>query len=282
MTAPEISVIVPVYDEVESLPRLAVEIDGALRPLGVPYEVIYVDDGSTDGSAGFLLGLARADPAVRVVRQRRNSGQTAALDAGFRFARGAVLVTLDADLQNDPADIPRLLALMDRYDVVSGVRTPRRDSWLRRASSRVANRVRDWVTHDGVTDIGCTLRACRADALRRVPMFVGMHRFLPTLLRMAGARTTEIPVNHRPRLHGRPKYTLSNRLWRALADLAAVRWMQRRWIDRDLSEEIDPWDKNSGPTSATSASSSSAAASWSNGSPPNGESRRSSPAPSGT
>jgi dolichol-phosphate mannosyltransferase len=282
VTAPEISVIVPVYDEVESLPRLAAEIAAALRPLGLACEVIYVDDGSNDGSAGVLLGLAREDPAVRVIRQRRNAGQSAALDAGFRAARGAIVVTLDADLQNDPADIPRLLALMDRYDVVSGVRTPRRHSWLRRASSRVANRVRNRVTHDDVTDVGCTLRACRAEILRRVPMFVGMHRFLPTLLRMAGARTTEIPVNHRPRLHGRAKYNLRNRFWRTLADLLAVRWMQERRIDHDLSEEIDPWDTHSGPTSATSARSSSAAASSSNGSPPNGASRPSSPTPSGT
>jgi glycosyltransferase involved in cell wall biosynthesis len=282
VTPPEISVVVPVYDEAESLPRLDAEIAGALRPLGFAYEVIYVDDGSIDGSAGVLRGLARDDSAVRVIRQRRNTGQTAALDAGFRSARGAVVVTLDADLQNDPADIPRLLALMDRFDVVSGVRVPRRHSWLRRVSSRVANRVRNRVTHDEVTDVGCTLRACRAELLRRVPMFAGMHRFLPTLLKMAGARTTEIPVNHRPRLYGRTKYTLGNRLWRTLADLAAVRWMQARWIDPDLSEEIDPWDKNSGPTSATSASSSSAAASWSSGSPPNGASGPSSPTRSGT
>jgi len=282
VTPPEISVVVPVYDEAGSLPRLDAEIAGALQPLGLAYEVIYVDDGSTDGSAEVLLGLARQDPTVRVIRQRRNTGQSAALDAGFRAARGAVVVTLDADLQNDPADIPRLLALMDRFDVVSGVRVPRRHSWLRRGSSHIANRVRNRVTHDDVTDVGCTLRACRAEVLRRVPMFAGMHRFLPTLLRMAGARTAEIPVNHRPRLHGRTKYTLGNRLWRTLADLAAVRWMQARWIDPDLSEEIDPWDKNSGPTSAISASSSSAAASWSSGSPPNGGSGPSSPTRSGT
>jgi hypothetical protein len=171
---------------------------------------------------------------------------------------------------------------MDRYDVVSGVRTPRRHPWLRRVSSRVANAVRNRATCDDVTDVGCTLRACRAEILGRVPMFVGMHRFLPTLLRMAGARTTEIPVHHRPRLHGRPKYNLGNRLWRTLVDLMAVRWMQKRWIDRNLSEEIDPWDKHSGPTSDTSARSSSAAASWSNGSPPNGENRPSSPTRSGT
>lgn len=237
MTAPDISVVIPVFNEEENLPVLAAEIQGVLRGLGRPYEVIYVDDGSTDSSPEVLKRLAREDPTVRIVRQRRNAGQSAALDAGFRFARGAVVVTLDADLQNDPADIPRLLELMGEYDVVSGVRVNRQDTWTRKAASRIANGVRNRLTHDHVTDVGCTLRACRAEYLGRIPMFTGMHRFLPTLLKMAGARATEIPVNHRPRLHGQPKYTIGNRLWRALADLFAVRWMQKRWIDRRLSEE---------------------------------------------
>jgi glycosyltransferase involved in cell wall biosynthesis len=242
---PDISVVIPVFNEEENLPVLAAEIRGALGGLGRPYEVIYVDDGSTDGSPEVLRRLAREDPAVRIVRQRRNAGQSAALDAGFRFARGGIVVTLDADLQNDPADIPRLLEKMDEFDVVSGVRVNRQDTWVRKASSRIANGVRNRFTHDNVTDVGCTLRACRAESLRGIPMFTGMHRFLPTLLKMAGARATEIPVNHRPRLHGQAKYTIGNRLWRALADLFAVRWMQKRWIDRRLSEErsIDPLDK---------------------------------------
>jgi len=283
VATPEISIVVPVYNEEENLPLLAAEIHGALRPLGRPYEVIYVDDGSTDGSPGVLLELAREDPATRVIRQRRNSGQTAALDAGFRFARGGIVVTLDADLQNDPADIPRLLAAMDGgYDVVSGVRTHRRDTWVRKASSRVANRVRNRLTHDNVTDVGCTLRACRAEFLRAVPLLTGMHRFLPTLLAMAGARKTEIPVNHRPRLHGQPNYNISNRLWRALADLFAVRWMQKRWIDRRLSEEIDVWHTRSGSSSDSSARPSSSAASSSSGSPPSGAGGASSRGPSGT
>jgi len=283
VATPEISIVIPVYNEEESLPLLAAEIHGALRPLGRSYEVIYVDDGSTDGSPGVLLELAREDPATRVIRQRRNSGQTAALDAGFRFARGGIVVTLDADLQNDPADIPRLLAAMDGgYDVVSGVRTHRRDTWVRRASSRIANRVRNRLTRDNVTDVGCTLRACRAEFLRAAPLFTGMHRFLPTLLAMAGARKTEVPVNHRPRLHGHPNYNISNRLWRALADLFAVRWMQKRWIDRRLSEEIDVWHTRSGSSSDSSARPSSSAASSSSGSPPSGASGASSRGPSGT
>ncbi|HKI00893.1 MAG TPA: glycosyltransferase family 2 protein [Thermoanaerobaculia bacterium] len=274
MTVPEISVVIPVFNEAENLPVLAAEIQGAMRGTGRPYEVIYVDDGSTDASPEVLQRLAREDPTVRIVRQRRNAGQTAALDAGFRFARGGIVVTLDADLQNDPADIPRLLALMDSYDVVSGVRVNRQDTWVRKVSSRIANGVRNRYTHDSVTDVGCTLRACRAEYLRRVPMFTGMHRFLPTLLKMAGARTTEIPVHHRPRLHGQPKYTIGNRLWRALADLFAVRWMQKRWIDQRLSQETTDWNTTpSGSPSDSSAKPSSSAASSSSGSPPSGASR---------
>jgi len=274
VTVPEISVVIPVFNEAENLPVLAAEIQGAMRGTGRPYEVIYVDDGSTDASPEVLQRLAREDPTVRIVRQRRNAGQTAALDAGFRFARGGIVVTLDADLQNDPADIPRLLALMDSYDVVSGVRVNRQDTWVRKVSSRIANGVRNRYTHDSVTDVGCTLRACRAEYLRRVPMFTGMHRFLPTLLKMAGARTTEIPVHHRPRLHGQPKYTIGNRLWRALADLFAVRWMQKRWIDQRLSQETTDWNTTpSGSPSDSSAKPSSSAASSSSGSPPSGASR---------
>jgi dolichol-phosphate mannosyltransferase len=240
MTAvPELSLVIPVYNEQDNLPILAAEIAAALRPLGLSYEVLFVDDGSTDESPAVLAHLARTDPALRVLRQRRNSGQSAALDAGFRHARGAVVVTLDADLQNDPADIPRLLAALDTCDVVCGVRRKRQDGWLRRVSSRIANAVRNRVTHETVTDVGCTLRAVRAEYLGRIPVFAGMHRFLPTLLRLAGARVTEVEVNHRPRLHGEPKYNIRNRVWRATADLLGVRWLQRRWIDRTLTAEID-------------------------------------------
>ena len=271
---PEISLVIPVYNEEENLPVLDGEIRAAMQTAGRPYEVIYVDDGSLDGSPAVLRGLAQADPHIRILRQRRNSGQSAALDAGFRFARGGVVVTLDADLQNDPADIPRLLERIGEFDVVSGVRARRRDSWVRKMSSRIANGVRNRVTHESVTDVGCTLRACRTEYLRRIPVFNGMHRFLPTLLRMEGARVTEVPVNHRPRLHGQPKYNIRNRLFRALADLYGVRWMQTRWIDRGLSEEIDVWTANtSGSRSDSWDRPSSSAASSSSGSPPSGGKR---------
>ena len=262
------------YNEEENLPILEGEIRAAMETAGRLYEVIYVDDGSSDGSPDVLRALAREDPRIRVIRQKRNHGQSAALDAGFRHARGGVVVTLDADLQNDPADIPRLLERIGEYDVVSGVRAKRRDSWVRKMSSRIANGVRNRVTHESVTDVGCTLRACRAEYLRGIPVFNGMHRFLPTLLRMEGARVTEVPVNHRPRLHGQPKYNIRNRLFRSLADLYGVRWMQTRWVDRGLSEEIDVWTPStSGSRSDSSDRLSSSAASSSNGSPPSAEKR---------
>jgi glycosyltransferase involved in cell wall biosynthesis len=281
--APELSVIVPVYDEEENLPVLAAELTAALDPLGLDYEVIYVDDGSTDGSPAVLAGLAAAGPRVRVLRHRRNSGLSAALDAGFRHARGALLATLDSDLQNDPADLPRLLAELEGCDVVCGVRARRHDDWVRRVSSRIANWVRNRLTREAIADVGCTLRVYRAPFVARVPMFRGMHRFLPTLLRLAGAHIREVPVNHRPRRYGSPKYNIRNRIWRAIGDLFAVRWMQRRWIDRRLVEEVPRWNPEpSGSSSASPDRRSSSAASSSSGSPPRNDARATSRAPSGS
>ena len=294
---PEISLVIPVYNEEPNLPPLAGEIRRTMQALGRPYEVLLVDDGSTDGSLATMIRLASQDPAVRVIRQARNAGQSAALDAGFRHARGAIVVTLDADLQNDPADIPLLLARMagsdgggasggsggDPCDVVCGVRMGRRDSWVRRLSSGIANAVRNRLTHESVTDVGCTLRACRAEYLRRIPAWKGMHRFLPTLLRMEGARIAEVDVSHRPRRFGKPKYNIRNRIWRASADLLGVRWLQSRWIDRRLAEEVEVCNQTAiGSPSDCSDSSSSPVASLSSGSRRSGGKPASSPAPSGT
>ncbi len=228
----------PVFNEEDSLLILAREIREALEPTGYPYEVLYVDDGSTDGSPAILAGLRASDPRVRVVRLAENQGQSPALDAGFRRAAGDVVVTLDSDLQNDPADIPRLLAALEGCDAVSGVRQRRRDTFVRRASSTVANGVRRRALGDGITDVGCSLKAYRAELLRGLPFFKGMHRFLPALVQFAGARVVEIPVSHRPRRYGQAKYGIGNRLFRALADLLAVMWMKRRWIDRRLETEL--------------------------------------------
>jgi dolichol-phosphate mannosyltransferase len=282
---PEISVVVPVFNEEESLPLLAAELQGVLRFLGRPCEVIFVDDGSTDGSLAALCKLSLQDPTVRIVRLRRNTGQSAALAAGFRAARGGIVVTLDADLQNDPADIPKLLDGLQDFDAVCGVRTHRQDAWLRRMSSRIAGGVRNRLTGESVADAGCTLRAYRAEFLQRIPLFTGMHRFLPTLLRLEGARVIEMPVHHRPRRYGQSSYNIRNRIWRSLADLFAVRWMQRRWLDRRAPEEIDPCHSmpaSSGSPSASPARHSSSAASSCSGSPQSAASGASSREPSGT
>jgi glycosyltransferase involved in cell wall biosynthesis len=208
----------------------------ALADVAGGVEFVYVDDGSRDGSAEVLAGLAARDARVRVLRFAANCGQTAAFAAGFEAARGEVVATLDADLQNDPADLPRLLAALDGADVVNGVRQGRQDGFVRKLSSRIGNGFRNWVTHESVTDVGCSLRVMRTAQLRRVKLYRGMHRFLPTLLRLEGARVIELPVAHRPRRHGRSKYGIANRLFVGVADVFAVRWMQARqlhWRLRD-------------------------------------------------
>jgi glycosyltransferase involved in cell wall biosynthesis len=225
---PRLSVVVPLRDEEESLEPLHRELDAALGGREGGVEWIFVDDRSRDGSLARLRALAAKDPRVRVLSLDAPHGQTAALDAGFRAARGEVVVTLDADGQNDPADVPRLLAALEHADVVNGVRVGRRDGWLRLVSSRIANRVRNRVTRESVTDVGCSLRAMRAEPLRRVKLFRGAHRFLPTLLRLEGARVIEVPVSHRARRQGVSKYGIRNRLGAGLLDLLAVRWMQSR------------------------------------------------------
>lgn len=237
MPAPGLSIVVPVRDEEDSLEPLHRELDAALAGVAGGVELIFVDDGSRDASRARLRALAAKDPRVRVLALDGNHGQSAALDAGFRAARGAVVVTLDADGQNDPADIPRLLAHLGRADVVNGVRVGRRDDWLRRASSRIANGFRNAVTRETVTDVGCSLRAMRAEPLRRVKLWRGAHRFLPTLLRLEGARVVEIPVSHRPRRHGRSKYGVRDRLFAGLADVFGVRWARSRALRYEAREE---------------------------------------------
>lgn len=231
--------MVPVFEERDNLEPLHRELDAALAEVRGGVEFVYVDDGSRDGSAEALAALAKRDERVRVLRFVENRGQTAAFDAGFRAARGEVVATLDADLQNDPADLPRLLAALDRADVVNGVRVGRRDGLVRKLSSRIGNGFRNWLTHETVTDVGCSLRVMRASFLRRVKLHRGMHRFLPTLLRMEGARVIELPVSHRPRRHGRSKYGIANRVFVGLADVFAVRWMQSRRLDYRLRDPAE-------------------------------------------
>jgi glycosyltransferase involved in cell wall biosynthesis len=237
--APYLSVVVPVYEEEDSLAPLHAELDAALGGVDGGVEFLYVDDGSGDASLERLREIAARDPRVRVVALDRNRGQSAALEAGFRRARGEVVATLDADGQNDPADLPRLLVGLADADVVNGVRTGRRDSRVRRLSSRVANGFRNRMTHESVTDVGCSLRVMRREFLEHVKLWRGMHRFLPTLLRLEGARVAELPVSHRARRHGVSKYGIRNRLFAGLVDVFAVRWMQDRAL-RYRARELDP------------------------------------------
>lgn len=254
--APRISVVVPVCNEVDNLEPLLAEIAAALAPLyPAPgeYEVIFVDDGSVDGSADKMALMMRTAPALRILRFPRNQGQSCAMCAGFRAARGGVVVTLDADLQNDPADIPRLLELIEGCDMVSGIRQQRRDGFVRLLASRIANRARNWVVGDSVSDVGCSLKAYRREFLVKLPAFNGLHRFLPALFQIQGARIREVPVSHRPRVHGVSKYSINNRLWRGLHDLVGVRWLQKRWVDPGLAEEVSWTTPPSGSSSGLPA-----------------------------
>jgi dolichol-phosphate mannosyltransferase len=231
---PEISIVIPVYNEEENLTPLLAALTETMVALGTPYELLFIDDGSADGTTQVLRTMCGKHPEVHIVRLRHNAGQTAALDAGFKRARGQVVVTLDGDLQNDPRDIPRLLAKLQDYEVVCGVRQRRQDTWWRRVSSMTANAIRRRVLRDDIADIGCSLRAYRRHCLESIKLYHGMHRFLPALLHMEGYRVAQIPVNHHPRQHGRSKYNARNRAWRALMDLLAVRWMKSRQLRYEI------------------------------------------------
>lgn len=235
-----ISIVLPVYNEAENLPILWAELEPVLKTLPGPAEVLIVDDGSTDGSAEIARELTRSDPRVRLVRLGANAGLTAALLAGFASARGDSIVTMDSDLQYDPADIPRLVGLLDRYDAALGRRVHRHDDWPKRLSSRIANRVRSAVLGDAFRDSGCTLRAMRRPCLAAIAPYHGMHRFVPILLSGAGCRLIEVEVRHRPRQHGASKYGIRNRSLPALIDMLAVRWMRARRVAYTIVEDTHP------------------------------------------
>ena len=236
----DLSVVIPVYDEEENLPHLWPELRAVLEPLGLAFEVLFVDDGSHDRSAEVIRTLRETDPRVRLVRLKVNAGETAATDAGFKAARGRLVVTMDADLQNDPRDIPMLLAHLDRWDAVSGWRVNRGDGdgVVRRISSRVANRVRNWISDESIQDSGCTFRAFRRECLRGLVLYRGFHRFIPTLLTMRGYRVIEVPVRNRPRRFGQSKYGVLNRVFVATADLLVVRWMKNRLLRYEVAEDL--------------------------------------------
>ncbi|HZQ66361.1 MAG TPA: glycosyltransferase family 2 protein [Gaiellaceae bacterium] len=222
-----ISVVVPVHDEERSVALLLDEIDAALQPLEAPWEVIFVDDGSTDGSFAALTRLHAERANVVVVRLRRNFGKAAALAAGFAHARGDVIVTIDGDLQDDPAEIPRLLVKLDEgFDLVSGWKTRRRDPLRRRLLSRLFNRVAGWLSGVRLHDMNCGLKAYRGEVVRGLRLYGELHRFIPVLAHQRGFRVAELPVNHRPREHGRSRYGLERYL-RSFLDLLTVSFIGR-------------------------------------------------------
>lgn len=224
------SIILPCFNEEGALPPLVAEVDAVFSGLGRPFEIVVVDDFSTDGTARVADGLARANAAVRLVRHVRNCGQSAAVATGFRSARGRVLITLDADGQNDPNDLPRLIERLADHDVVIGVRARRHDSWVRKMSSRIGNGFRNLVTGDKVRDAGCALRVLKREVARELPVFNGLHRFLPTLARYQGFTVAEVDVNHRPRTSGVSKYGIGNRAFRGIYDCFAMRWWRARAV----------------------------------------------------
>ena len=233
-----LSVIAAAYNEADNLPQLLKEIADALAALGQKSEVIIVNDASVDATADILQNLLGRYPQLRILTLRKRAGQTAALDAGLRSAEGRFIATLDADLQNDPADIPLMLELIvsGECDMVNGWRAKRRDTWLRLLSTRIANGVERLLIGEKVHDSACGLKVFRRECIARVKLFDGMHRFLPSLVRMEGYRVMEMPVNHRPRVAGKAKYGVLNRVFKALRDVFAVRWMKRRML-RYQSEE---------------------------------------------
>jgi dolichol-phosphate mannosyltransferase len=234
---PHISVVIPVYNEAESLAQLQSELTKVLTDYD--HELVFVDDGSDDNS----LQMIHRGSRVRVVEFAKNTGQSAAIYAGLRAARGAVLVLIDSDLQNDPNDIPRLLVEIEKgADLVCGVRTKRKDTWFKRLQSKIANAVRSRFTKDGVRDTGCTLKAMRRECREALVPFYGMHRFIPALIKGAGYRIVEVPVQHRARQYGSSKYSFGNRAWRATIDMIGVRWLLSRQFQIRMKRSAESGD----------------------------------------
>lgn len=236
-----VSIVVPVYNEQENLPVLFEEIRQAMEPTKKTWQVIFIDDGSRDKSLDVIKSLASEHDTVRYISLRCNCGQSAGFKAGFDKAEGAegdVVVTMDADLQNDPADIPAMLTRYERgFDMIIGWRAKRQDTLAKRYASKIGNFIRNSLSNENVRDTGCSLKVMNAAMAKKLPMFTGMHRFLPTLMKMNGARVSEMKVNHRQRLHGQSKYGVWDRAKTTFFDLLAVRWMQRRQYCLQIKEE---------------------------------------------
>ncbi|MFO0793765.1 MAG: glycosyltransferase family 2 protein [Candidatus Brocadiaceae bacterium] len=239
---PEFSIVIPCYNEEGNLRALADAILSAINPLGISYEVVITDDASTDNSWAILNELAASHPQFNIQQFKYNCGESAASWAGMKAARGRYIVTLDADLQNDPRDVPQFLEALKYYDCVCGTRVTTRgqgDNFIRILSSRIANWVRNRLSNENVSDAGCTYRAFRRECIDNIKFFRGAHRFLPTLIKMEGFTVTEIPVTNNPRFAGKSHYGVWNRLFKSFGDLLAVRWMKERMLRYEIAEKIN-------------------------------------------
>jgi dolichol-phosphate mannosyltransferase len=242
MNAPEISLVIPCHNEERNLEPLLAAIHAAMDPVGFDYEVVITDDGSTDKSCNVLQTLAANDPRLRVQRFEFNCGESAASWAGMQAARGRYIATLDADLQNDPEDLPRLIEALARADCVCGTRVQTRghgDNWLRIASSKIANWVRNKLSGETISDAGCTYRVFKRECIANVRFFKGAHRFLPTLIKMEGFTVTEVPVATNPRFSGASHYGVWNRLFKSFGDLLGIRWMKSRKLRYEIAESVN-------------------------------------------
>jgi len=230
-------VVLPVYNEEENLPQLAQEICSALDGV-VPFEILFVDDASNDNSLMVIKQLARQEPRIRFLAFENNSGQSAAIAAGFKHATGDAIATLDSDLQNDPADIPQMLPHLGEYQLVNGWRQKRQDTLWRRFGSKVGNGVRNWAIHETIHDSACGLKIIDAELARKLHPFRGFHRFIPALVRIEGGAVIEIPTHHRPRINGTSNYSNWRRAIEGLHDLLAMRWMQKKALNPKLKEKL--------------------------------------------
>src|SRR6266550_6423709 len=235
---PYLSLVIPAYNEQESVPTLLQRVEASLARIDKAFEVILIDDGSTDDTPRLLADAMKTRPWLRVLRMKKNGGQSAAFEAGFAAARGEIIATIDADLQNDPEEIPRLLPLLEekQVDMIAGWRKDRQDTPFRRWQSRQANRIRNFITQETVNDSASSLKIYRAPAIKGLKLFRGAHRYFPTLVKMRGGTVYETPVKHSHRFAGTAKYGFRNRAFVGIADLFGVRWMKKRYLKYEAQE----------------------------------------------
>lgn len=231
------SIIIPLKDEEGNIRELIEEIEPVMQNQDEPWELICIDDGSTDQTLPILNDLKKTKKYLRTLIFTKNFGQSSAFDAGFSAAKGELIITLDGDRQNNPKDIPKLIAISDKYDLVCGIRQKRKDSFFKKIISTFANKIRSRVCHDGIADTGCSLKLYRRSCLMNIKLYHGMHRFLPALFQIEGYRVGQISVSHRERLKGKTKYSIFNRSFNTIADMFAVRWMRKRKLNYEIKRE---------------------------------------------